>query len=127
SSFLSSQAALAVTAFGQGQLQVTPLQMALVADAVANDGNTMTPFLVSEMTDQAGKSLSKRSPSVWKRAINADTAAQMRDLMINSVKNGYASGAQIPGYVVGGKTGTAEVGGNQQPNAWFIGFAGKSD
>jgi peptidoglycan glycosyltransferase len=51
----------------------------------------------------------------------------MQAIMINSVQNGYASTAQIPGYVVGGKTGTAEVGGNAQPNSWFIGFAGKTD
>lgn len=126
SSFLSSQAAVAVTAFGQGQLQATPLQMAMVTDAVANSGNMMTPFLVNQVTDQTGKVLSTHSASVWRRAINSDTAAKMRDMMISSVQHGYASAAQIPGYVVGGKTGTAEVGGDQQPNAWFIGFAGKS-
>ncbi len=127
SNFLASQAALAVTAFGQGQLQATPLQMAMVADAVANGGNMMTPYLVNQIIDENGKVLSTRDPSVWQQAINADTSAKMRDIMIKSVQNGYASPAQIPGYVVGGKTGTAEVGGDKQPNAWFIGFAGKSD
>ncbi len=125
-SFLASQAALAVTAFGQGQLQVTPLQMALVADAVANGGNMMTPFLVNQIVDESGKTLSSHSASVWKQAIDSDTANKMQQIMIKSVENGYASPAQIPGFVVGGKTGTAEVGGNKQPNAWFIGFAGKT-
>lgn len=125
-SFLASQAALAVTAFGQGQLQVTPLQMALVTDAVVNGGNIMTPYLVSRITDQNGQTLSSRSPSVWRQAITNKTAATMQNIMIKSVENGYASPAQIPGYIVGGKTGTAEVGGNKQPNAWFIGFAGKT-
>jgi peptidoglycan glycosyltransferase len=127
SDFLSSQAALAVTAFGQGQLQVTPLQMALIADAVVNGGNIMVPYLVSEITDPNGKTLSKQSASVWRQAIDSSTASAMQEIMIKSVQNGYASPAQIPGYIVGGKTGTAEVGGNHQPNAWFIGFAGKKD
>jgi len=126
-SFLSSQAALAVTAFGQGELQTTPLQMALVAEAVANGGKMMQPYLVKRISDDTGRTLSTDSSSVWKTPINADTATKMQALMVNSVQNGYASAAQIPGYVVGGKTGTAEVGGDKQPNAWFIGYAGKTD
>lgn len=127
SNFLSSQAALAVTAFGQGQLQVTPLQMALVTDAVVNGGKMMAPYLVDRVTDQSGKTLSTHSATVWRQAIDGSTASTMQDIMVKSVQNGYASPAQIPGYVVGGKTGTAEVGGNKQPNAWFIGFAGKTN
>ncbi|HET7035268.1 MAG TPA: penicillin-binding protein 2 [Thermomicrobiaceae bacterium] len=123
--FLSSPAALAVTAFGQGQLQVTPLQMALVAEAVANNGEMMTPYLVEKTSTQDGKTLDERDPTAWQRAITAETAATMRQIMVHSVQSGYASPAQIPGYVVGGKTGTAEVGSDQQPHAWFIGFAGK--
>lgn len=123
--FLQSRAGLAVTAFGQGELQATPLEMALVADAVANGGQMMSPYLVDRYTDQKGQVLSRHSPSVWQRAISDQTAATMRDMMVHSVETGYASGAKIAGYVVGGKTGTAEVGGNRNPNAWFIGFAGK--
>lgn len=126
-SFLNNQASLAVTAFGQGQIQATPLQMALVADAVANGGTMMEPYLVQRISDENDKTLSTKSPSNWQRAIDEKTASQMQQIMINSVQNGYASGAQIPGYVVGGKTGTAEVGGDKQPNSWFIGFAGKTD
>ncbi len=126
-SFLSDQASLAVTAFGQGQIQATPLQMALIADAVANGGTMMEPYLVQKISDEKGTTLSTNSPSSWQRAIDEKTASQMQQIMINSVQNGYASGAQIPGYVVGGKTGTAEVGGDKQPNSWFIGFAGKTD
>ncbi len=127
SNFLSSQAAVAVTAFGQGQLQVTPLQMALITDAVVNGGNIMTPYMVDKITDQSGSTLSTTSPSVWRQAIDSTTANQMEQIMVKSVENGYASPAQIPGYVVGGKTGTAEVGGDKLPNAWFIGFAGKDN
>jgi peptidoglycan glycosyltransferase len=126
-SFLNTQSSLAVTAFGQGQIQATPLQMALVADAVANGGTMMQPYLVQRISDEKGETLSTTSAASWQRAIDEKTAAQMQQIMINSVQNGYASGAQIPGFVVGGKTGTAEVGGDKQPNSWFIGFAGKTD
>ncbi|MDI3341054.1 MAG: penicillin-binding protein 2 [Sphaerobacter sp.] len=124
--FLSSRAALADTAFGQGQLFVTPLQMALVAAAVVNDGEIMRPYLVERVSTFEGKTLQTRSPEVWKRAISSETAATMRDIMIQSVHEGYAQGAAIPGYVVGGKTGTAEAG-DGPPHAWFLGFAGKDD
>lgn len=122
--FLSNRSSLADTAFGQGQLLVTPLQMAEVADAVANDGEMMRPNLLDHVSNAAGNTLQKSKPETWQRAIKSETAAQVRDVMVKSVQNGWASAAQIPGYVVGGKTGTAEVSG-QDPHAWFIGFAGK--
>lgn len=122
--FLSNQAALADTAFGQGQLLVTPLQMAEVAGAIANEGEMMRPYLLDQVRDAGGDTLQKGEPRTWQRAIKPETAAQVQEMMIKSVQNGYASSARIPGYVVGGKTGTAEVSG-QQPHAWFIGFAGE--
>ncbi len=124
--FLSNRSSLADTAFGQGQLLVTPLQMAEVAGAIANDGEMMRPYLLDHISDADGDSLQQGKSRTWRRAIKSETAADVRDIMIQSVENGYASGAQIPGYVVGGKTGTAEVSG-QQPHAWFIGFAGEKD
>lgn len=121
--FLNNRAALADTAFGQGQLFVTPLQMALVADAVANGGEMMRPYLVQRVSTYDGKTLQTRSPEVWKRAISEETAAVLRDMMVHAVENGWASDAAIPGYLVGGKTGTAEAG-DGPPHGWFIGFAG---
>lgn len=122
--FLSNRSSLADTAFGQGQLLVTPLQMAELAGAIANDGEMMRPYLLDHISDASGDALQQGKPRTWKRAIKSESAAEVRDIMIESVQNGYAAGAQIPGYVVGGKTGTAEVSG-QQPHAWFIGFAGE--
>lgn len=124
---LTDQAELAVTAFGQGQLLVTPLQMALVANAVANEGKIMQPYLVERISTYDGKTLQTHQPEVWKEALSPEIAEQMRAMMLESVRIGWASNAQIPGYQVGGKTGTAEVGGDQPPHAWFIGFAGESD
>lgn len=123
-SFLSTQNALADTSFGQGQLLVTPLQMAMVAGAVANGGRMMVPYLVQRISSYTGQTLQETQPQVWKSAISAQTATEVQTMMVQSVQQGWAKDAAIPGYVVGGKTGTAETG-TPQPHAWFIGFAGK--
>lgn len=120
--FLQNGPAIAQTAFGQGQLLVTPLQMALVAAAMANDGKEMEPYLVQSVRRPDGVTAQTRAPQVWKQPVRAETAAQMRALMENSAKVGYANTATLPGVVMGGKTGTAEVP-NGNPQAWYIGYA----
>ena len=121
--FLDRPSALADTAFGQGQLLTTPLGMALVAAAIANDGEMMRPFLVAEIVDTAGKLVASADQSVWRRPISSSTASIVRDQMVNTVVNGSSTQAAIDGLLVGGKTGTAETG-QTEPHAWFIGFAG---
>jgi peptidoglycan glycosyltransferase len=124
--FLSTNPAVADTAFGQGQLQVTPLQMALVAAGIANGGEIMRPYLIARTKE--GKSTRETTkPKVWRRVVSTSTANQVRDLMINVVTSGYGGGAAISGLTVGGKTGTAEVGDGKEPHSWFIGFAGESE
>lgn len=120
--FLVSQAGIAETAFGQGQLLVTPLQMALVATAVVRDGTIPQPYVVEEIRRPDGSTVERHRPTTWRRAFSDATARALRDLMVWSVEHGYAQGARIEGATVGGKTGTAEVG-NQLPHAWFLGFA----
>ncbi|MEZ4531633.1 MAG: penicillin-binding protein 2 [Thermomicrobiales bacterium] len=124
--FLDSRAALADTAFGQGELLVTPLHMALVAAAVANDGVLMRPYLVERLQDRNGKIVSSSEPSKLHDALDQQTAGIMQGLMVDAVEWGYAASALLPGYRVGGKTGTAESGG-ETPHGWFIGFAGESE
>ncbi len=120
--FLQSGPAVAQTAFGQGQLLATPLQMAMVAACMANDGKEMEPYLVASVRRPDGTIGESHAPKVWKEPIRAETAAQMRAMMENSVANGYAKTAEIPGVKTGGKTGTAEIP-NAQPHAWYIGYA----
>lgn len=122
--FLDSRAALADTAFGQGELLVTPLHMALVAAAVANDGVVMTPHLVGSLRDQNGKTVSTVPSRKLHDTLDQQTAHIMQGLMVDAVEWGYADAAVLPGYRVGGKTGTAESGG-EMPHGWFIGFAGE--
>lgn len=118
---------LANTAFGQGELQVTPLMMALGVATIANSGRVPQPYLVQEVRDPDGRVLLRRSPSVMRVAMSAQTAAAMNQLMVTSAKIGYARTAQIPGIEVGGKTGSAEVGPGQKTHSWFIGYAPADD
>jgi peptidoglycan glycosyltransferase len=121
--FLDRDVAVAETAFGQGQLLATPLQMALVAACIANDGRMMTPYLVESITNDDGDALRSHDPTVWRTPISSASAARMQQMMVAAVTDGFVSGALVPGYVVGGKTGTAETGAGE-PHSWFIGFIG---
>lgn len=121
--FLDSPPALAETSFGQGQLLVTPLHMAIVAAGIANGGELMRPRILDRVIDPDGEVLREGDSEVWRRAMPAETAATMIEMMRHAVEVGVASGASIDGLAVGGKTGTAEVTG-LAPHAWFIGFAG---
>lgn len=121
--FLDTLPAVADTAFGQGELLVSPLHMAMVAAAIANDGTMMQPMLVDSVVGPDGEVVSTRKPQEWMQPVSPETAAAVQDMMVGAVETGYASAAQIPGVRLGGKTGTAEVA-NAEPHAWFIGFAG---
>ena len=115
---------LVQTAFGQGELQVTPMQMALMAAAVANGGRVPTPFLADELrSDTRGAVRQLHEPGqFFSIASSGETAATMVSFMVEGVDNGYAAKAAIAGVKVGGKTGTAEVG-DGTSHSWFIGFA----
>jgi len=110
-------------AFGQEHLLVTPLQMALVAAGVANDGRVMVPHLVKEVRSPGGSLVMKTKPQVWKQAMTPKTAAILNQFMQAVVTGGTGTQAQIPGIKVAGKTGTAETGRPHVYTAWFIFFA----
>jgi peptidoglycan glycosyltransferase len=113
---------LASTAFGQGQLQVTPLQMALIAATAANGGVMMKPQLVLERRNPDGTPISRPAPEPWRRPVSPQTAALVAQMMVGGVENGWASGVKLPGLPLGGKTGTAEIQQGTIPHSWFIGF-----
>lgn len=120
--YLTDRIGLASTAFGQGQLLSTPLQMALVAAAVADGSHIQSPHLVKEIKSSRG-TISTAQPGTWREAVSPETAKTMTKMMVNSVDTGWASPAKIPGVEVAGKTGTAEIQPGDNPHAWFIGFA----
>jgi penicillin-binding protein A len=121
--FLDDPVALAETAFGQGELQATPLQMALVAAGLANGGEVMRPYLVVSLVSPDGETTVETRPQSWRRGAGREAAAQTAAMMVNAVTSGALGAAFVPGYEIGGKTGTAETAG-ETPHAWFIGFIG---
>jgi peptidoglycan glycosyltransferase len=108
-------------AIGQERLLVTPLQMAMVASAVANGGRLMRPRLVQEVRDPDGRTVKRVKPSEEAQVMKEETARALASMMSQVVKEGTGTAAALSGIDVAGKTGTAEVGGTNQ--AWFIGFA----
>jgi peptidoglycan glycosyltransferase len=121
--FLDDPVAVAETAFGQGELLATPLQMALVAAGLANNGEIMRPHLVASLAEPDGETVRETRPSLWRRGTGTQAAGQTAAMMVYAVENGALGTAFTPGYTIGGKTGTAETGGGD-PHAWFIGFIG---
>ncbi|MDO8736687.1 MAG: penicillin-binding protein 2 [Thermoleophilia bacterium] len=113
---------VASMAFGQEQLLVTPLQMALVAESIANGGKMMKPYSVDSVSDYNGTIVHQASPEVWKTPLQPDTASDIKDMMIKVVNEGTGSKTKTGKVQIAAKTGTAEVTGSG-PNAWFMGFA----
>src|SRR5439155_25821221 len=113
---------LVQTAFGQGEIQVTPMQMVLIAATVANGGRVPTPYLAAELRS-GGASRQVHEPNQFLSvAGSGDMAKTLRDFMVEGVDNGYAAKAAIPGIKVAGKTGTAGVGAGTS-HSWFTGVA----
>lgn len=118
---------LAQTAIGQNGVRASPLQLALNAAAVANEGRIMAPHVLNEIRDGEGEVIQTYEPSAWQTPLDANAATILRQAMIGVVESGTASRLAIDGLEIGGKTGTAEV---QQPDgsladaALIIAFAG---
>lgn len=120
-----NSAALAQTGIGQNDVSATPLQMALVAAGIANDGEIMTPHVMQEVRARDGEVVETYEPKPWKRFMGEASARVLRDAMVGVVDNGTASSIQLPGMEIGGKTGTAQIGVEPpRSHAWMIAFGG---
>jgi penicillin-binding protein A len=117
----------ALRSIGQESVAATPLQMAMVASAVANGGKIMQPHVLDAIRDGDGEVVKRYDPKVWTEATSAGTAGLLREGMLKVVQNGTATRLDdaLGGFEVGGKTGTAQLG-TEPPrsHAWIIGFAG---
>ena len=116
---------LAQSSIGQNEVAASPLQMALVAAAAANDGVMMKPHVMKEIRDTDGNLVSRYEPAAWRRAVTSETAAVLRAAMRANVDAGTATLMAVDGLETGGKTGTAQLGTPElNSHAWIMGFAG---
>jgi penicillin-binding protein A len=118
----SDQVDIGRVAIGQGDLEVTPLQMATVAQTIGNGGVRMEPRLVAKVVDQDGRTVDEPLPEEAERVMSEDSAQKVGDMMRNVVKEGTGTAAALEGVDVAGKTGTAEVNLQGLNDPWFIGF-----
>lgn len=117
--------ALAQTAIGQNDVAATPLQMALVAAGVANEGRIMVPHVMGEVQARNGDVVERFDVRPWRDSMSPPTAEVLRRAMVSVVESGTASGLALPGVAVGAKTGTAQLGTTPpRSHAWMIAFAG---
>ncbi|MFD2092526.1 peptidoglycan D,D-transpeptidase FtsI family protein [Blastococcus deserti] len=124
---ITDEAALAQTSIGQRDVRMTPLQAALIAATVANDGVQMKPYLVDELQAPDLTVIDSTRPEEWREPVSADVADQLTEMMVSVVANGSGRAARIPGVQVAGKTGTAQVSEDVPDHTWFMGFAPADD
>jgi len=124
-SFAHNEPKFMQDAIGQNQVLVTPMEMALVAEAIANQGVILQPHVVDCVLDPNDRPVSQVGVQQYKRAIDPATADTMRTFMLSVVNDprGTGTAARIPNVAVAGKTGTAETAAGEKPHAWFIAFA----
>lgn len=116
-------AQLMLSSFGQYDVRVTPLQVALISAAIANGGNLMQPTLLDRIIAPDLSIVQQPEATLSSQPISRITAETMTRLMVDGVANGAASNARIEGVAVAGKTGTAENGDDAPYTLWFTGFA----
>ncbi|MET8577637.1 penicillin-binding transpeptidase domain-containing protein [Streptomyces sp. NPDC005012] len=119
----------AMAGIGQASNRATPLQMAMVAAAVANDGKLMKPYMVDQLRSANLDVIDETEPEELSQAVSPENAQKLQEMMETVVEEGTGTTAKIPGLTVGGKTGTAQHGENNEKNpyAWFISYAKDSN
>ncbi|GAB3622784.1 penicillin-binding transpeptidase domain-containing protein [Mariniluteicoccus endophyticus] len=118
-----NQPQTALTAIGQFDVSATPLQMAMVAAAIANDGELMEPYIVQTVRAANLSVIDSHRPRTQSRPMSSTNAKTLQEMMVHVVTDGTGANAQISGRTVGGKTGTAQRDLSKPPYAWFTSFA----
>lgn len=117
-----NQVDLAMTGFGYGKTQITPLHMAMITSAIANEGKMMQPRLVTKVVDKDGKIIEEKKEKVLSEVTSVENANIIRDMMVSVVNEGTGTSAYLDSVQIAGKTGTADKE-NNMLDAWFVGFA----
>ncbi len=117
-----NQVDLAMTGFGYGKTQITPLHMAMITSAIANEGKMMQPRLVTKVVDKDGKIIEEKKEKVLSEVTSVENANIIRDMMVSVVNEGTGTSAYLDSVQIAGKTGTADKE-NNLLDAWFVGFA----
>ena len=111
----------------EGEMRATPLQMAMVASTIANDGKLMRPTFLQEVKDRDGRVTDKLDPDEIRQVVSSETAAQLTEMMVNVTEEGTASGLNVGTAPFAGKTGTAERNSEGLNQPWFLLFAPADD
>jgi peptidoglycan glycosyltransferase len=115
------------TAIGQGNTLVSPLHMALITCSIANHGVLMKPYLIEEVVNDEGQSVSKTKPQAYRRLMSNNEANLMDKLLSGVVEYGTASALSGRSYSVAGKTGSAEYDESGSSHSWFVGYCGTDE
>lgn len=118
-----------MTAIGQGDTVVSPLEMALIASTVANGGNMMNPYYIDHIETYDGDMVKEYKPSLYKELMSTEEAGILADFMTKTVEQGTASKLSGQSYTAAGKTGSAEyeTAGGKETHSWFVGYSNVSD
>lgn len=111
-------------AIGQGETLVTPMHMAMITAAIANQGTLMKPYVVDHTENYQGVTVKEYKPSTYASLISAEEAGKLQELMSLVVSEGTGSKLSGQSYQAAGKTGSAEFSSNKsESHAWFTGYA----
>ncbi len=124
---IEDDAALGQSSIGQRDVRMTPLQAAMIAAAVGNDGTLMRPYLIDQVRAPDLTVIDRADPEQFSEPVTPQVADQLQEMMESVVANGSGRAARIPGVAVAGKTGTAQVAADVPDHNWFIGFAPADD
>lgn len=118
-----NEAQVALSSIGQYDVAASPLQMAMVASGIANDGKLMTPYLTQSVRASNLQTVWRHHNTTLSHPTSRSTAESLQKMMVSVVENGTGGAAKIDGLTIGGKTGTAQTTKDASPYAWFVGFS----
>lgn len=123
----SGRPLLMQTAIGQGNTLVSPMHMAMITAAIANDGVVMKPYLIERLENHSGTVIRETTPESYRKIMNASEASKLEELMQGVVERGTATALSGQGYTVAGKTGSAEFNELGNSHSWFVGYSNVDD